>query len=108
MNSQGGIAHSPRLEPLWKALETVIDPEMYISIVDLGLVYDVELGETGLVKVTMTLTTIGCPLFPVIEKDITSAIAEVPGTAGVKINLVFDPPWNVDLMTEKGKAILGI
>jgi metal-sulfur cluster biosynthetic enzyme len=108
MNSQEEISHSLHVDPLWKALETVIDPEMYISIVDLGLVYDVEQSEAGSVLVTMTLTTIGCPLFPVIEKDITNAIGAVPGTAGVKINLVFDPPWNVDLMTEKGKAILGI
>lgn len=88
------------------ALETVIDPEMYISIVDLGLVYEV-ICIDGLAEVTMTLTTIGCPLFPVIEKDIREAMSGV-GAQDTKINLVFDPPWSIDRMTEKGKAILGV
>lgn len=93
---------------IWDALETVIDPEMYISIVDLGLVYSVDVDSMRGVLVTMTLTTLGCPLFPVIEKDIHEAVGAVGGVKGVKINLVFDPPWSIDRMTEKGKAILGV
>lgn len=90
------------------ALELVIDPEMYISIVDLGLIYDVVISDKGAIDITMTLTTIGCPLFPVIERDIQDRVGEVAGVTGVKVHVVFDPPWSVDLMTEKGRAILGV
>lgn len=91
-----------------KALELVIDPEMYISIVDLGLIYDVSISKDGAVDVTMTLTTIGCPLFPVIERDIHDQVGAITGVKNVSVHVVFDPPWNVDLMSENGKAILGI
>ena len=92
---------------IWQALESVDDPELYISLVDLGLIYDVS-EKDGHVDVTMTLTTIGCPLFPVIEKDMKNAISDIDGVKNISISVVFDPPWSVDLMTEKGKAILGI
>ncbi len=90
-----------------KALEDVLDPELHISLVDLGLIYKVKESK-GHITITMTLTTIGCPLFPVIEKQVTQASMAVDGVEGVSINLTFDPPWSVDLMTENGKAILGI
>lgn len=92
---------------LWKALEKVIDPEMYISIVDLGLVYDVK-DYDGNVKVVMTLTTIGCPLFSVIERDIQTHLHTVDGVRDVTVQVVFDPPWSMERMTEKGKALLGV
>lgn len=92
---------------IWTQLEKVIDPEMYISIVDLGLVYDVHV-DTSHVQVDMTLTTLGCPLFPVIERDIEARLTELNGIESVKVQLTFDPVWSTDKMTEKGKAILGI
>lgn len=92
---------------IWKALETVIDPELYISLVDLGLIYDVS-AEGESVKVLMTLTTLGCPLFPVIEKDIKNTLLELEGVTSVDVEVTFDPPWSTDRMSEKGKAILGI
>jgi metal-sulfur cluster biosynthetic enzyme len=95
-------------DPIWKALETVIDPEMYISIIDLGLVYDVRVDTDGGVLITMTLTTIGCPLFPVIERDIHAAVYALDYIKTVDVKVVFDPPWSTDRMTEKGKAILGV
>lgn len=97
----------PLYKAIWQQLEKVIDPEMYISIVDLGLVYDVKQTKTH-VDVTMTLTSLGCPLFPVIDRDIQSKLTEIDGIDSVKISLTFDPPWSTDRMTEKGKAILGI
>ena len=92
---------------LWEQLELVIDPEMFISIVDLGLVYDVTVKNTQ-AQVTMTLTTLGCPLFPVIERDIEAKLTSIPGIDSVKVILTFDPPWTTERMSEKGKAILGI
>lgn len=90
-------------------LSEVLDPELNISIVDLGLVYKVKLNKTGQVKIIMTLTTIGCPLFNLIEQEIKSKLAE----AGVKeenitIELTFDPPWSMEKLTERAKATLGI
>jgi len=92
---------------IWKKLEDVIDPELYISIVDLGLVYKVT-NINGDVMIRMTLTTIGCPLLPIIEKDIQTKLLEIDGIKNVSIDLVFDPPWDIERMSEKGKAMMGI
>ncbi len=84
-----------------------MDPELNISIVDLGLIYKVKIVNKTSAKITMTLTTIGCPLFPVIEKDIKGKLKEL-GFTNVQIELTFDPPWSIDMLSERGKAILGI
>ncbi|KXK09420.1 MAG: putative 1,2-phenylacetyl-CoA epoxidase, subunit D [Microgenomates bacterium OLB23] len=86
-----------------KKLEEVIDPELYISIVDLGLVYGIA-QEGHKVTITMTLTTIGCPLLPIIEKAIQEKVTELDGIDEVFVDLVFDPPWDIERMTERGKA----
>lgn len=90
-----------------KLLE-VMDPELNISIVDLGLIYQTKIIKNK-VKVIMTLTTIGCPLFSLIENQIKDKIKEL----GVKekdisLELTFDPPWTMDKMSKKAKAMLGI
>lgn len=90
------------------ALSQVLDPELNISIVDLGLIYKVDIKKNK-VKIIMTLTTIGCPLFPMIEDEIKSKMKQI----GIKkedliIELTFDPPWSMENLTEKGKAMLGI
>ncbi len=90
-----------------KTLETVIDPELNMSIVDLGLVYNVTVNSNNSVKIVMTLTTIGCPLFDVIENDIRTKLKNA-GVSKVEIELTFDPPWSMEKMTERGKALLGI
>ncbi|MCR4276655.1 MAG: metal-sulfur cluster assembly factor [Candidatus Roizmanbacteria bacterium] len=86
----------------------VMDPELNISIVDLGLVYDTQITKNK-VKIIMTLTTIGCPLFSLIETQVRDKIKEL----GVKdedisLDLTFDPPWSMEKMSKKGKAMLGI
>jgi len=86
----------------------VMDPELNISIVDLGLVYDTKITKNK-VKIVMTLTTIGCPLFSLIETQIRDKIREL----GVKdedisLDLTFDPPWSMEKMSKKAKAMLGI
>jgi len=90
-----------------EALKTVLDPELGISIVDLGLVYGVTVTKTGRAKVTMTLTTMGCPLFGVIEAQIEEALMTIPEINDVKTEITFDPPWDASKMTEAAKAQLG-
>lgn len=90
-----------------EALGKVLDPELYISLTDLGLIYNV--SETdGNVKIAMTLTSLGCPLFSTIEKEIRSELSSIKEIKNLDIEVVFDPPWNVDKMSERGRAILGI
>lgn len=88
-------------------LSEVIDPELFISIVDMGLIYDVKIVKQN-IKITMTLTTIGCPLFNIIEQDIRNNLLTIKGIDKIDIDLTFDPPWNMDMMSEKAKAKLGI
>lgn len=91
-----------------RKLEEVLDPEINISIVDLGLVYGVKTKDKR-VTITMTLTTIGCPLISLIESDIRSKLKEIGiMEEDVVIDLTFDPPWSMEKMSEKAKALLGI
>ncbi len=90
-------------------LELVIDPEINISIVDLGLIYEVEIKKNNSVKILMTLTTIGCPLVSVIEKEIKSKLSELGILEdNITVELTFDPPWSLEKMTPKARALLGI
>lgn len=90
-------------------LTEVLDPELNISIVDLGLIYKIDIDKQQKVKVTMTLTTIGCPLFSLIEQEAKSKLYElgIPGEK-VDLHLTFDPPWSMEKMSERAKAMLGI
>ncbi len=90
-----------------KKLEDVLDPELYISIVDLGLIYDIT-EKKGSVNIKMTLTTMGCPLFTVLENDIKDKVMSIKGVKEVTVELVFDPPWTMERVTERGKAMIGI
>jgi metal-sulfur cluster biosynthetic enzyme len=96
-------------EQVLKKLRLVIDPELQINIVDLGLIYEVKFEEKWLV-VRMTLTSPGCPLAPVITMMITEALADLPGFNAdmLQLQLTFDPPWTPDMMTEEAKAELGM
>jgi metal-sulfur cluster biosynthetic enzyme len=89
-------------------LQKVLDPELGISIVDLGLVYGIAVSEKGACTITMTLTTIGCPLFGVIQKEIEDKAMEIDGIEDVKIDLTFDPPWTPDKMSEESRIRLGL
>ena len=88
---------------LMEALATIIDPELHIPITELGLIYGAELKKDGAADITITLTTIGCPLYDVIHDDITAAIKKIDGVTEVKIELTFDPPWSVDMISEESK-----
>ncbi|MBX6342702.1 MAG: metal-sulfur cluster assembly factor [Thermomicrobiaceae bacterium] len=89
------------------ALREVYDPELGVNVVDLGLVYGIAI-EGRRVTVTMTLTTPGCPLHDSIAEAVDQAVRYiVPGVEAVEIDLVWDPPWHPDMMTEDGKRELG-
>ena len=89
-----------------EALRNVIDPELGINIVDLGLIYDVDVNG-GSVTVRYTLTTMACGLGPLIESGITEVVSALP-VDEVQTELVFRPPWSPDMMSAETKAMLGI
>ena len=89
------------------ALKHVVDPELGINIVDLGLVYDVDISQEGYVHVEYTLTTMGCPIGPLIEQQMQSLMASVPGVSGFDAEMVLRPPWSPEMMSEEAKAALG-
>lgn len=90
------------------ALENVIDPELGIDIVNLGLVYDVDLDEEGVATVTMTLTSMGRPLGPVIVDQVNTALGELPEVKSTNVNIVWNPPWSKDKMSRYAKMALGV
>ena len=94
-------------EKVIDALKEVYDPEIPVNVVDLGLIYDVGLDD-GDVSVNMTLTAAGCGMGPYIAQQAELAISEIDGVEDVKVELVFDPPWSPDRITEDGKKLLGI
>lgn len=91
-----------------EGLKNVYDPEIGINVVDLGLVYDADISETGDVLVTMTLTSMGCPLGPIIVQEIQSALKDLPEIGDIDVKLVWSPPWSPDMMSEEAKDELGI
>lgn len=95
-------------DSMLSALENVIDPELGIDIVNLGLVYDVELDDEGLATVTMTLTSMGCPMGPVIVDQVNTALSELPEVKSTNVNIVWNPPWSKDKMSRYAKMALGV
>lgn len=89
-------------------LKQVLDPELGVSIWDLGLIYDIAASKKGICLITMTLTTIGCPLFGVIQKEIEDKVMEIDGIEDVKIDLVFDPPWTPSKISPEARIKLGL
>ncbi len=86
--------------------ERVYDPELGVNIVDLGLVYDVE-NINGEIKVTMTLTTPGCPAHDAIAGGVNSALEPQPGVRSVEVEIVWEPAWHPEMMTQRAKEELG-
>jgi metal-sulfur cluster biosynthetic enzyme len=94
-------------EQVLDALRHVVDPELGINIVDLGLVYGVDISPDGVVHIEYTLTTMGCPIGPLIEHQMQSFLAGVPGIREVDAEMVLRPPWSPEMMSEEAKAALG-
>ncbi|MCE9540592.1 MAG: metal-sulfur cluster assembly factor [Bacteroidetes bacterium] len=92
---------------IYDALKTVIDPELGVNIIDLGLVYKIEYSEDIGISVDVTLSTKGCPMADVIMNDIQTTLANKFPTEKLNIELVWEPTWNPDFMTPAGKFALG-
>ncbi len=95
------------MDDIKEALREVYDPEIPVNVYDLGLIYDVQLNE-GQVYVQMTLTAPGCGMGPYIAQNAEWRIAEIEGVEDVEVEMVFDPPWNPEMITEDGKKLLGL
>ena len=96
----------PDRDDVWEALENVIDPELGLDFVSLGLVYDVELEEKD-VHITFTLTSPGCPIGPQVTEQMKEFVSEVEGVEKVFPKMVFSPPWSPERMSEDAKFALG-
>lgn len=96
-------------EQVWQALKTVYDPEIPVDLVNLGLVYKVELDQAAKrVSIEMTLTAPGCGMGPVLVGDVEYRVAQVPNVESVDVDLVFDPPWSRDMMSEEAQLETGL
>jgi metal-sulfur cluster biosynthetic enzyme len=99
-------------ERVWESLKECYDPEIPVNIVDLGLVYEVKIedeipGEVN-VYIRMTLTAPGCSMGPMIAADVKRRVQQIPGVTNVLVELVFDPMWNPDMMSESAKLTLNM
>lgn len=89
-------------------IKTVYDPEIPVNIYDLGLIYRIEVKEDNAVEIDMTLTAPNCPAADFMMEDVRMKVESIEGVASLSLNLVFEPEWNHDLMTEEAKLELGL
>lgn len=88
-------------------VQSIFDPEIPVSIYELGLIYDITVSEQLAISVTMTLTTPNCPVAESMPQDVQTKLAEIDGVTDVDLRLTFDPPWNKEMMSEVAKFELG-
>jgi metal-sulfur cluster biosynthetic enzyme len=96
----------PTTEAMREALKAVLDPEIGINIVDLGLLYEVSKDGKGRVDVEMTLTTMGCPLTELLHQQCTLVLTRLPGVEEVEVNFVFSPPWSTEMISDEARLEL--
>ncbi len=90
------------------ALRQVYDPEIPVNVYDLGLIYEINVDEGHQVNIKMTLTAPNCPIADVVVESVAEAVRDVPGVVDVAIELVFEPEWNKDMMSEEARIELGL
>jgi metal-sulfur cluster biosynthetic enzyme len=95
-------------EAIFESLHSVIDPELGIDIINLGLVYDIRFQEDGATEIDMTLTTMGCPLADLITDQIHDALKTIPEITKIDVRLVWEPVWSVEKMSRYARIALGI
>lgn len=98
----------PTKEAVIEALRTVHDPEIPVNIYDLGLIYDLKIGDAGSIGVEMTLTTPACPVAGMMPQQVADAVALVPGAGEIEVHLGWDPPWTPERMSEDARLALDI
>lgn len=91
-----------------EVLKTVYDPEIPVNVYDLGLIYKIDLGDDGRLDLDMTLTAPNCPAADFIAEDVRSKVAAVEGVKEAHVNLVFEPEWNKEMMTDEARLELGL
>lgn len=95
-------------EDVIAALRTIYDPEISVNILDLGLIYELDIDAQGNVGIEMTLTAPACPVAGTFPSVVESRVSEVPGVKSVHVELVWEPPWTIDSMTDEVKLELGL
>ena len=95
-------------EQIFDALRTVFDPEIPINIYDIGLIYEVEVGEDGAVVIVMTLTSPMCPVAEMLPSQVEERVLAVDGVTSARVDIVWDPPWSEEMMSEAAKLELGL
>lgn len=95
----------PTEAAIWRALATITDPEMPVSLVDMGMVYGVVVLE-GVVRIDLTFTSIGCPAMDMILADVREAVGAIPGVTRVDVEVVWSPPWTKERLTPRGRTLL--
>jgi FeS assembly SUF system protein len=94
--------------PIIAALHTCFDPEIPVDIYELGLIYGIDVQPSGEVNIRMTLTSPGCPVAGSLPGEVEEKVRSVPGVTGAKVELVWDPPWGIEKMSEAAKLQLGM
>ena len=100
---------SPKIEEkIVEAIKKVYDPEIPVNIYELGLIYEIDVEKDGLVDITMTLTSPFCPVAGSLPKEVAARASEVEGVTKANVDLVFEPPWSMELMSEEAKLKLNL
>ena len=95
-------------EQIVEVLRTIYDPEIPVDIYSLGLVYELDLDDTGRSRIRMTLTAPGCPVADYLVEEVQQKVSNVPGVTHAEIELVWEPPWNPDMMSETARLMLNL
>ena len=96
----------PTEAAVWQALAAITDPELPVSLVDMGMIYGVSVNEAGRADIDLTFTSIGCPGMEMILEDIRGAVGAVPGVTAVHVEIVWSPPWTKSRLTPRGRRLL--
>jgi FeS assembly SUF system protein len=105
---EGGTEPAPTEDAVIAAIGTVFDPEIPVNIYELGLIYAIELGDDGRVKVEMTLTAPGCPSAQELPVQVREAVMSVPGVSDADVQVVWDPPWDPSRMSDEARLSLNM
>ncbi len=97
----------PNQNQVIEVLKSIFDPEIPVDIYELGLIYEVKISEEGMVEIDMTLTSPNCPVAESLPKEVEDKVAEMEGVKSAKVQIVFDPPWTQDMMSEAAKLECG-
>jgi FeS assembly SUF system protein len=100
--------NSEMMEKIIEQVRTCYDPEIPVNVYDLGLIYDIDINKRGKVKIEMTLTSPACPVAGILPGQVQSRVEQVPGVKKAKVELVWDPPWSPQRMSEEAKLELGM